>query len=101
MSPIAGWQSFRAFQVQTKQRILEDLLQGKGLLVLFMRPRNGQDWKREDREMLVEHFRVLQTFSPYALGLLIAGAPLTLRLLSWWLDRRRFARHGGGTPASS
>jgi hypothetical protein len=62
---------------------------------LLMKPRNKQRWTREDRAELRAHVRRLSGLSPYLVLVVLPGAPLTLPLLAWWLDRRRQHRKNG------
>jgi hypothetical protein len=72
-----------------RKRLLAEAVQIKGLMPLLMKRRNGQRWTREDRAELRVHFRRLSELSPYLVVVVLPGAPLTLPLLAWWLDRRR------------
>lgn len=76
-------------QERERKRILAEAVQIKGLMPLLMKPRNKQRWTREERTELRAHFRRLSDLSPYLVLVVLPGAPLTLPLLAWWLDRRR------------
>ncbi len=82
-------------QERERKRILAEAVQIKGLMPLLMKPRNKQRWTREDRAELRAHVRRLSDLSPYLVLVVLPGAPLTLPLLAWWLDRRRQHRKGG------
>ena len=76
-------------QERERKRILAEAVQIKGLMPLLMKPRNKQPWTKEDRTELRVHLRHLSDLSPYLVLVVLPGAPLTLPLLAWWLDRRR------------
>ncbi|MEK7221627.1 MAG: hypothetical protein AAB274_04305 [Nitrospirota bacterium] len=86
-------------QERERKRILAEAVQVKGLMPLLMKPRNKQRWTREDRAELRAHVRRLSDLSPYLVLVVLPGAPLTLPLLAWWLDRRRQHRKGGPPSA--
>jgi len=86
-------------QERERKRLLAEAVQIKGLMPLLMKPRNKQQWTREDRAELRAHFRRLANLSPYLVVLVLPGAPLTFPLLAWWLDRRRQHRKGGPQPS--
>ena len=79
-------------QERERKRILAEAVQIKGLMPLLMKPRNKQRWTKEDRAELRAHLRHLSDLSPYLVLVVLPGAPLTLPLLAWWLDRRRLRR---------
>ena len=87
--------SLRNLQERERKRLLAEAVQIKGLMPLLMKPRNKQRWTREDRAELRAHVRRLSDLSPYLVLVVLPGAPLTLPLLAWWLDRRRQHRKGG------
>lgn len=87
--------SLRDLQERERKRLLAEMVQVKGLMPLLMKPRNKQRWTREDRAELRAHLRRLSELSPYLVVVVLPGAPLTLPLLAWWLDRRRQHRRGG------
>lgn len=82
-------------QERERKRILAEAVQIKGLMPLLMKPRNKQRWTKEDRAELRAYLRRLSDLSPYLVVVVLPGAPLTLPLLAWWLDRRRQHRKGG------
>ena len=86
-------------QERERKRILAEAVQIKGLMPLLMKPRNKQRWTREDRAELHAHVRRLSDLSPYLVLVVLPGAPLTLPLLAWWLDRRRQHRKSGPPTA--
>ena len=88
-------------QERERKRILAEAVQIKGLMPLLMKHRNGQRWTKEERVELRAHLRHLSDLSPYLVLVVLPGAPLTLPLLAWWLDRRRQHRKdspGGPVP---
>ena len=87
--------SLRDLQERERKRLLAEMVQVKGLMPLLMKPRNKQRWTKEDRAELRIHLRRLSELSPYLVVVVLPGAPLTLPLLAWWLDRRRQHRKGG------
>jgi hypothetical protein len=86
-------------QERERKRLLAEAVQIKGLMPLLMKHRNGQRWTGEDRAELRAHFRRLSELSPYLVVVVLPGAPLTLPLLAWWLDRRRQRRKDGPRSA--
>ena len=82
-------------QERERKRILAETVQIKGLMPLLMKPRNKQRWTKEDRAELRAHLRHLSDLSPYLVLVVLPGAPLTLPLLAWWLDRRQLQRKNG------
>ena len=91
--------SLRDLQERERKRLLAEAVQIKGLMPLLMKPRNGQRWTGEERAELRTHFRRLSELSPYLVVVVLPGAPLTLPLLAWWLDRRRQQRKNGPRDA--
>lgn len=77
-----------------RTRIVDEVMQVRGLMPLLMKPRNGQPWTRSDRVEIQRHVRRLAVVSPYLVALILPAAPITLPLLAWWLDRRRLRREG-------
>ena len=86
-------------QERERKRILAEAVQIKGLMPLLMKHRNGQRWTKEERAELRAHLRHLSDLSPYLVVVVLPGAPLTLPLLAWWLDRRRQRRKDGPQDA--
>ena len=82
----------RDLQERERKRLLAEAVQIKELMPLLMKPRNKQPWTKEDRTELRVHLRRLSALSPYLVVVVLPGAPLTLPLLAWWLDRRRLRR---------
>ncbi len=64
----------------------------RGLLPILMKPRNGEKWSKEDRQILLRDLRALSHLSPYLIPLLMPGGVLMLPILAWWLDQRRRMR---------
>lgn len=75
-----------------RRRLLEELVQVKGLMPLLMKPRNRQKWTHEDIEQIRAHLRRLTRISPYLVVLVMPGGFAVLPVLAWWLDRRRNRR---------
>ena len=92
---LGAFTSLRNLQERERKRLLAEAVQIKGLMPLLMKPRNKQRWTREDRAELRAHVRRLSGLSPYLVLVVLPGAPLTLPLLAWWLDRRRQHRKNG------
>lgn len=82
-------------QEREKRRVLQEVVQVRGLMPLLMKRRNGEAWTRQERWELVRIMRGLHAASPYLLVLAMPGSVLLLPLLAWWLDRRRNRRVGG------
>ncbi|MGH8671882.1 MAG: hypothetical protein ACREUA_07585 [Burkholderiales bacterium] len=91
----------RELQKRQRQLILSEVLQVQGLMPLLMKPRNGQRWTAAERKQIVEHLRHLSTLSSYVIVLVLPGAPITLPLLAWWLDRRRNSSRPPAPAAAS
>lgn len=96
---LGAFTSLRDLQERERKRLLAEMVQVKGLMPLLMKPRNKQRWTKEDRAELRAHVRRLSDLSPYLVVVVLPGAPLTLPLLAWWLDRRRQHRKGGPRSA--
>lgn len=79
----------REIEQRERKRLLGEAVKIKGLMPLLMKPRNGQRWTKEDRAELRDHLWRLSELSPYLVLVVLPGAPITLPLLAWWLDRRR------------
>jgi len=92
---IGAFTLLRDLQERERKRLLAEAVQIKGLMPLLMKRRNGQQWSREDKTELRAHFRRLSELSPYLVVVVLPGAPVTLPLLAWWLDRRRLHRKRG------
>jgi hypothetical protein len=84
-----------------RKRLLNEVLQFKGLMPLLMKPRNGRPWSPDDRVEIRTHLRRLCTIAPYLILCILPGSPLTLPLLAWWLDRRRGRRMPPTPPVSA
>lgn len=92
-----AFRSIRDLSGRERQRLLQELSQVRGLMPLIMKPRNKQQWSREDKVQLAIHLKRLSTLSPYLAVLLMPGGLLVLPALAWWLDRRRLRSR---TPAA-
>jgi DNA-binding helix-hairpin-helix protein with protein kinase domain len=84
----AAWR----LQEREKSRIRAEIQQVPGLIPLLMKPRNGLPWSKEDRAELTAQLQCMGRLGLYLTVLAIPGTSLTLPLLAWWLDRRRFRR---------
>jgi len=84
--------SIRDLEERERKRLLAEVLKTKGLMPLLMKRRNGQPWTSEERGELRAHLRRFSHLSTYLVVVVLPGAPLTLPLLAWWLDRRRQRR---------
>jgi hypothetical protein len=91
----------RDLQERERKRLLAEAVQIKGLMPLLMKRRNGQSWTREDLAEIRAHLRRLSELTPYLAVVALPGAPITLPLLAWWLDRRRQGRKDGRRDAVS
>lgn len=91
----------RDLEERERKRLLAEVLKTKGLMPLLMKRRNGQRWTPEERAELRAHLRRLSHLSPYLAVVVLPGAPLTLPLLAWWLDRRQQVRRDMNRTAAS
>ena len=82
----------RELHQREKQKLREEISRIPGLMALLMKPRNGERWSPEDRALLKAQLRGLGVISLYLAILAIPATPITLPLLAWWLDRRRWRR---------
>jgi hypothetical protein len=82
----------RSLHEREKSRIRAEIQQIPGLLPLLMKPRNGLPWSKEDRTELTMQLQCMGHIGLYLVALAVPGTSLTLPLLAWWLDRRRFGR---------
>jgi len=81
--------SVRDLSARERRRLVGEISQVRGLMPLLMKPRNKQQWTREDRVQLVAHLKRISTLSPYLVMLVMPGGLLALPAFAWWLDRRR------------
>ena len=98
---ISAFTLLRDLQERERKRLLAEAVQIKGLMPLLMKPRNKQPWTKEDRAELRIHLKRLSDLSPYLVVVVLPGAPVTLPLMAWWLDRRRQQRKGASGNAAS
>ena len=84
-----AFSSVRDLSSRERQRLLNEFSQVRGLMPLLMKPRNKQQWTREDKAQLSVHLKRLSSLSPYLVVLVMPGGLLVLPALAWWLDRRR------------
>ncbi len=93
VSPLQrGWASVRSMQETQRLYIYNELSHARGLLPILMKRRNGGQWSKEERELLLRDLRALSNLSPYLIPILMPGGVLMLPLFAWWLDRRRKGR---------
>lgn len=93
ISPLArGWVKVRSMQESQRLYIHNELSQARGLIPILMKHRNGGQWSREERMLLLRDLRALSNLSPYLIPILMPGGVLVLPLLAWWIDRRRKER---------
>lgn len=85
-------QHAREIQERERMRLRAEIMRIPGLMNLLMRPRNGERWSVEDRAQLKAQLRGLGIVGLYLATLAIPGTTITLPLLAWWLDRRRYHR---------
>lgn len=80
--------------MQETQRlyVYNELSQARGLIPILMKHRNGEQWSRKERELLLRDLRALSHLSPYLIVILMPGGVLVLPLLAWWIDRRSKGR---------
>lgn len=95
---MSALRTFNAYAAREKEYLLSEMLQVKGLMPLLMKPRNGERWTVEDKDLLAQQLRRLSKLSPYLLVPLLPGGFLVLPALSWWLDRRRNRGAGRRAP---
>ncbi len=79
----------RDLSTRERQRLVKEFSQVSGLMPLLMKPRNKQQWTRDDKAQLTVHLKRLSALSPYLVVLVMPGGLLVLPALAWWLDRRR------------
>ena len=84
----------RARQLHQREQLnlRKEISRVPGLMALLMKPRNGERWSAEDRAQLKAQLRGLGVISLYLATLAIPGTLITLPLLAWWLDQRRWRR---------
>lgn len=80
--------------MQDTQRmyVYNELSHARDLLPILMKRRNGGQWSKEERQMLLRNLRAVSNLSPYLIPILMPGGILMLPLFAWWLDRRRKSR---------
>jgi len=93
ISPLQrGWVRVRSMQETQRLYVYNELSQARGLIPILMKHRNGEQWSKEERELLLRDLRALSHLSPYLIVILMPGGVLILPLLAWWIDRRRKGR---------
>ena len=75
-----------------RKYIRNELSHARGLIPILMKRRNGEQWSREERALLLRDLRALSNLSPYLIPLLMPGGVLMLPLLAWWMDNRNKKR---------
>jgi hypothetical protein len=79
----------------SRDALLAEVLEVRGLMPLLMKRRNGAHWTGEERRVLRQQLRALMHFVPWLVILLLPGSALLIPLFAWWLDRRRHGPRGG------
>ena len=79
-------------QESHRLHIHNELSHVRGLIPILMKRRNGEQWSKEERRILLRDLRALSNLSPYLIPLLMPGGVLMLPVLAWWMDRRRKRR---------
>ncbi|MDP2693390.1 MAG: hypothetical protein Q8O58_00770 [Gallionella sp.] len=93
ISPLQrGWVNVRSMQETQRVYIYNELSHARGLIPILMKRRNGEQWSREERELLLRNLRAISNLSPYLVPILMPGGVLMLPLIAWWIDRRRKGR---------
>ena len=93
ISPLQrGWIKVRSMQETQRLYIYNELSHARDLIPILMKHRNGEQWSREERELLLRDLRALSNLSPYLIPILMPGGVLVLPLLAWWIDRRSKGR---------
>jgi hypothetical protein len=82
----------RSLHEREKSRLRVEIAQIPGLMVLLMKPRNGQRWSSAERRELRIKLRRLSRLSIYLAMAALPFTMFTLPLVAWWLDRRQQKR---------
>jgi len=82
----------RSMQERHRLHIRSELSQVSGLIPILMKRRNGEQWSKEDRAILLRDLRALSNLSPYLIPLLMPGGILMFPFVAWWMDVRRKER---------
>lgn len=77
--------------------IRSELSQVRGLIPILMKRRNGEQWSKEDRAILLRDLRALSNLSPYLIPILMPGGILMFPFVAWWMDTRRKGRESAAT----
>ncbi len=72
-----------------KRHILSDFVQVKGLMPLFMKPRNKLQWTAQDKCELKLRLKCLSRMSSYVAVVVMPGGLAMLPVMAWWRNRRR------------
>lgn len=86
------FQRFYETMDRERRRMLEEIMEVRGLMPLLMKPRNRQKWTAQEKNELRQHLRRLSKVSPYIAIVMLPGGFALLPVLAWWLDRRRVRR---------
>ena len=92
------FQSVSNLTQREKQHLLSEMQQGRGLVPILMKERNGQRWTSEDRALLRDHLGRLSRLSPYLVLVVMPGGFFMLPVFAWWLDRRRTRARNPAPP---
>jgi len=87
-----AFQRFYETMDRERRRMLDEIMQVRGLMPLLMKPRNRQKWTAQDKSELRQHLSRLSKVSPYIAIVMLPGGFALLPVLVWWLDRRRGRR---------
>jgi len=72
-----------------KRHILSEFVQVKGLMPLFMKQRNKQQWTTQDKRELKLRLKCLTGVSAYMAVVFMPGGLAILPVMTWWRERRR------------
>ncbi len=86
------FQRFYETMDRERRRMLDEIMEVRGLMPLLMKPRNRQKWTAQERNELRQHLKRLSKVSPYIAVVMLPGGFALLPVLAWWLDRRRVRR---------
>lgn len=86
---VRPFKSFYAVMDRERLNMQREFASVQGLMPLLMKPRNRQQWSREDKRELAQHMRRMAQLSPYIAVIVLPGGFAMLPVLAWWLDRRR------------
>ena len=78
-----------SMQQRHRLHIRSELSQVRGLIPILMKRRNGGQWSKEERAILLRDLRALSKLSPYLIPILMPGGILMFPFVAWWMDVRR------------